>query len=185
MPEWAQQLITFALGALSASIPVLVKGWLDDRSAGKRHRTDLADARIERIRAATSDLTDALSGLVSAYDHVVRSAKEDGQAEGHSEFYPESREVDPAARQALDRAWAQYQTVTGVQVTGRQELEQVARTLDRMIETQVVQVFGGDGTYHEDAARLVDAHTALAKLRAAEDGVLTRAQQHLADVGAA
>jgi len=148
------------------------------RNATAERREQRAESRAQRVRAATSDLTDALTALLSAYSRVVESAREEPDRGGMSEFVPTVQEIDPEPTTAVQKSWARYQIDTGVQLPIRQDHNTALRRLDLMLEQGTVPVFH-DGVYQgETVADLSHAHGLLGDLRTTTDLVLALAQAH-------
>ncbi|GEM_PF-3608044 len=179
MHWWQSQAFGAVVGAVVTGSFLLFKQLIDSLNASKQRMERLAEARVERARAATSVLADNLSALTSAFDVVVQSAREYDGRGGASEFAPTKTDIPAEVRSELQRAWTRYQTDTGQQLPGRSRVEHAARQIDLMVEYGTVPVFD-HGQYQGDTvAELGHAHQLLRDLQQEVDLVLAMAQTHV------
>jgi len=184
MEWWDTQAFAAVGGAVAGAVVTGVFLTIQARQiasgAAAERRERRAEQRVERVRVATSDLTDALSAALSEYDAVVQSAREEAPSGGQTEFAPALTKIDATVRPQLLKAWARYQIATGLQLPGRQNVSRVIRRLDLMIEDGTVPVFDADSRYiGEDVATLSGAYRMLGELRAEIDSVFAATQANV------
>lgn len=167
------------LGSLVTGMFLTAQGRRNARTAAAERREQRALARVERVRAAVSDLGDALSTLLSAYSEVVESAREEPGQGGASEFVPTVTSIGSEVRSVARQSWFRFQNDTGLQLAGRRDVDRAVRRLDQVFEDGTIAVFDGHGAYQGDAlADLSHAHTLLGELQSSIDMTLAVTQAH-------